>query len=108
MTIDAKHLPKPIVVDRRRFDADPDRDPNFHFDAESRSGSVGIKMMPKNMRILPLSSTHVGKLGNIFLKYFYSHLRQFTRFFFSNQRQLCHDFGYFLTTFHEKNTCALN
>jgi hypothetical protein len=93
MTIDTKHFPKPIVVDRHRFDPDPDLDPNFHFDADPdhdpsfycilmaiRSGSGDIKIMPIHMRILPQGLHMFENKETFFFTFIYSDasLQQFS------------------------------
>jgi hypothetical protein len=75
------------------FDADLDM--NFHFDADlNPDPDWQIKTKPVHpicMRILPEVLRILEYRENVF--YFYSQLRQFTMFFFSHQRQLCHDFS---------------
>jgi|688.fasta_scaffold2001404_1 hypothetical protein len=50
------------VVDRHRFDANPDPDPTFYFDADPKSGSASKNANPHTDPIP--SFTEVGKVGN--------------------------------------------
>jgi hypothetical protein len=81
-------------VDRHHFDAEPDPDQNFHSDFDPDPDPDPDLDLHHNDADFhadsPSSFTHVG-----FLPLLYLQLRLFTTFFFSHQRQMCHDFKYF-------------
>jgi hypothetical protein len=70
---------KNSVVDRHRFDADPD--PKFHVDADPDQDRIDINMMPIFMRILLPQVSHKSE-NPIFFLHFKSQLCQFTIFIF--------------------------
>ncbi len=74
-------------MDRHRFDANPDLDPNFHGDADPDPTRmrVGIRRMPIPMRILP-QVLHLLENQNC-----QSEHCQFTMFYLSHQCQMCHN-----------------
>ncbi len=91
------------VVYRHRFDADPypDPDPNWY----------GINTMPIHRRILPQILHMLKNRGNNFT-FIHSNASLCKMFFFSHQRQMCHNFKYFEQHIEiyekSKNACVLN